>query len=72
MDVPIDAPVVIEFRCNICGTKDQLERWQFHRELAACKGWGANARADVNSGLSRAGSTNIQVYEQPQLSIGYY
>lgn len=34
----------IEYRCNICGGKNQLESRKFHRELALCEKCGANAR----------------------------
>jgi len=44
MKLPLDAPQVIEYRCNICGGKNRLESRQFHRELAACQKCGANAR----------------------------
>ena len=44
MKLPLDAPQVIEYYCNICGHKNRLESQQFHRELAACQKCGANAR----------------------------
>lgn len=34
----------IEYRCNICGSKNQLESGKFHRELALCQKCGSNAR----------------------------
>jgi SAM-dependent methyltransferase len=44
MELPIDTTQVIEYRCNICGIKNRLESQLFHRELAACRKCGANAR----------------------------
>lgn len=44
MKLPLDAPQVIEYHCNLCGHKNRLESQQFHRELAACKKCGALAR----------------------------
>lgn len=44
MKLPPDAPQVIEYYCNICNSKNQLEREHFQRELAICKRCGANAR----------------------------
>jgi SAM-dependent methyltransferase len=44
MELPSNAPGVIEFRCNLCGRPNRLEAQYFHRELAACRGCGANAR----------------------------
>ncbi len=44
MKLPLDAPKVIEYCCNICGGKNQLETENFQRELALCKQCGANAR----------------------------
>lgn len=44
MKLPPDAPQIIEYRCNICGSKNRLEKQQFHRELAICQRCGANAR----------------------------
>ena len=44
MKLPLDAPQIIKFRCNICGEKNQLESRQFHRELAPCKKCGSNPR----------------------------
>ena len=44
MNLPTDAPQVIEYHCNICGTRNRLDKTQFHRELAACRKCGANAR----------------------------
>ncbi len=44
MKLPADSPDVIEYRCNICGGANRLERSQFHRELAVCRECGANAR----------------------------
>jgi SAM-dependent methyltransferase len=44
MKLPPDTPQMIEYRCNICGGKNRLEKQQFHRELAICQKCGANAR----------------------------
>jgi SAM-dependent methyltransferase len=44
MNLPIDAPQVIEYQCNICGMRNRLDKAQFHRELATCRKCGANAR----------------------------
>lgn len=44
MKLPIDATQVIEYRCNVCGSRNRLESQLFHRELAACRECGANAR----------------------------
>ena len=44
MKLPFDTPQVIEYRCNICGGKNQLESHQFNRERAICEKCGANAR----------------------------
>ena len=44
MKLPVEAPEVIEYCCNICGTKNRLESKQFHRELALCGKCGSNAR----------------------------
>lgn len=44
MKLPLDAPQVIEYRCNLCGRKNRLEQQPFHRELAACQRCGALAR----------------------------
>jgi SAM-dependent methyltransferase len=44
MELPFDAPQVIEYSCNLCGGKNQMETQYFHREMAACKKCGANAR----------------------------
>lgn len=44
MKLPIDAPAVIAYRCNICGGENSLEARQFHRELAVCGQCGSNAR----------------------------
>jgi SAM-dependent methyltransferase len=44
MKLSLDIPQMIEYRCNICGGKNRLEKQQFHRELAICQKCGANAR----------------------------
>ncbi|HKG54168.1 MAG TPA: methyltransferase domain-containing protein [Anaerolineales bacterium] len=44
MELPFDAPQVIEYCCNLCGGMNRLESQYFHRELATCKRCGANAR----------------------------
>ena len=44
MKLPYDVPQVVEYRCNICGCKNRLEKRLFNRELAACQKCGANAR----------------------------
>ncbi len=44
MKLPIEAPEIIEYRCNICGGRNQLESRLFHRELAICGKCGSNAR----------------------------
>lgn len=44
MKLPIDAPEVIEYRCNVCGSTNRLDSRQFHRELALCGKCGSNAR----------------------------
>ena len=44
MKLPTGAPEVIDYRCNICGSKNRLESRQFHRELALCSKCGSNAR----------------------------
>lgn len=44
MKLPTDTPQIIEYRCNICGNKNRLEKHLFHRELANCHKCGANAR----------------------------
>lgn len=44
MELPLNAPQVIEYRCNVCGSDNRLETQYFHRELAACRKCGANAR----------------------------
>jgi SAM-dependent methyltransferase len=44
MELPLDTPQVIEYRCNLCGTQNRLEKQYFHRELAACQKCRANAR----------------------------
>lgn len=44
MKLPNDAPEVIDYKCNICGSANRLERLQFHRELAMCGHCGSNAR----------------------------
>jgi SAM-dependent methyltransferase len=44
LKLPFDTPKVIEYRCNICGGQNRLERHQFNRERAFCETCGANAR----------------------------
>ena len=44
MELPLKAPQVIEYTCNICGGKNRLDTQYFHRELATCRNCGANAR----------------------------
>lgn len=44
MKLPSDAPRIIDYRCNICGSNNRLETHLFHRELAHCRRCGANAR----------------------------
>ena len=44
MELPSNAPQVIEYSCNICGSRNRLESQYFHRELAACRKCKANAR----------------------------
>jgi SAM-dependent methyltransferase len=44
MKLPTDTPQIIEYRCNICGSNNWLEKQLFHRELAICHKCGANAR----------------------------
>jgi hypothetical protein len=44
MKLPFDTPQIIEYRCNICGDKNQLENHQFNRERTICKKCGINAR----------------------------
>lgn len=44
MKLPPDAPEIIEYRCNICGSANRLEASKFHRELALCGSCGSNAR----------------------------
>ena len=42
--LPIEAPEVIEYRCNICGGVNRLDSRLFRRELALCGQCGSNAR----------------------------
>lgn len=44
MKLPLDTPKIIQFKCNICGQKNQIENDAFHRELAICKKCKSNAR----------------------------
>ncbi|NDU86356.1 MAG: class I SAM-dependent methyltransferase [Ferrovum sp.] len=44
MKLPIEAPEVIEYHCNICGATNRLDNRQFRRELALCGKCGSNAR----------------------------
>ena len=44
MELAPGAPAVIEFTCNLCGGRTKLETQYFHREFAACRKCGANAR----------------------------
>ncbi len=44
MKLPVEAPEIIEYRCNVCGGKNRLDSRQFHRELALCGKCGSNAR----------------------------
>lgn len=44
MILPLDAPEIIAYRCNICGGENRLESQKFHRETAICGECGSNAR----------------------------
>lgn len=44
MNLPHQTPEIIEFHCNVCGTKNSLASGKFHRELAVCRSCGSNAR----------------------------
>lgn len=44
MKLPIEAPEIIDYHCNICGGANRLDSRLFHRELALCKRCGSNAR----------------------------
>ncbi len=44
MKLPVEAPAIIDYRCNVCGGKNRLDSRQFHRELALCGKCGSNPR----------------------------
>jgi hypothetical protein len=75
MNLPPDTPQVIEYYCNICGHKNQLDHQQFHRELAACRKCGANARfrgiihvlADL---LGEANNSSLQKWQTHKDILG--
>jgi SAM-dependent methyltransferase len=68
MKLPLDTPQVIEYHCNICGGRNQLESHQFSREGAICEKCGANARFRgiihiLANLLEKGENTNLQEWQ---------